>query len=227
MPGRVYIRSKTFPRKPGPWGALPFFATETNHISVDVTTGQRDREAPGRVAFSPMHINPSRPYHAPNGVTYACYEHYWQELKHFPDRDREKAKKFWRRRGIKKANRKLPKVVPSTCLYSADETRFPGKTFQYVASRKTFYVNDYRRKIVECKLAQAMLTDLRNVLNAGKHVVIADYDGPRSDEGAPLCEEVTVELLHDKLHDTRHPFGHGYLVAAEILGIEPATYSDA
>ena len=226
MPARVYIRSKTFPRKPGPWGALPFAATETNHVSVDVTTGQRDREAPGRVAFSPMHVDPSRPYHAPNGVTYVCYEHYWQELKHFPDRDRAKDLKFWRRRGIKKANRKLAKVVPSTCLYASDETRFPGKKFKYVESRKTFYVNDYRRKIVECELAQAMLTDLREKLREGTHIVIADYDGPRDPNGAPECKEVTVELLHDKLHDTAHPFGHGYLVAAEILGIEPAMYTE-
>lgn len=225
MPGRVYIRSKTFPRKPGPWGALPFDATETNHVSVDVTTGQARSNA-DRCAFSPMHVDPSRPYHAPDGVTYVCYEHYWQSLKHFPERDHAKDKKWWQRRGIQKANRKLAKVVPATCLYSADESRFPGQTFQYVASRKAFYVNDYRRKIVECKLAQARTTDLRNALNAGKHVVIADYDGPRDPNGAPECEEVTVELLHDKLHDTAHPFGHGYLVAAEILGIEPAMYSD-
>ena len=116
--------------------------------------------------------------------------------------------------------------MPSTCLYSTDETRFPGQTFQYVASRKAFYVNDYRRKIVECDIAQAMLTDLREQLREGTHIVVADYDGPRSAQGAPLCEEVTVGLLHDKLHDPAHPFGHGYLVAAEILGIEPAMYSD-
>ena len=57
-----------------------------------------------------------------------------------------------------------------------------------------------------------------------EHVVITDYDGPRDAHGEPACEEVTLELLREKLHDETRPFGHGYVVAAELLEIPSAAF---
>ena len=34
----------------------------------------------------------------------------------------------------------------------------------------------------------------------------------------------TVELLREKLYDARFPFGHGYIVAAELAGIPLEAY---
>ena len=222
MPGRVYIRSKTFPRKPGPWGALPFFATETNHISVDVTTGQRDREAPGRVAFSPMHVFDGT-YRAPDGSVYACFEHYWQSLKHFPHRSHAADKAWWRNQTV--ARRRLPRVSPASCLYASDETRYPGQTFNYTESRKVFYVPDYSAKLRTSALARALIQELKRLINAGFDIIVEDFDGPRDDEGRPLIEEVTLALLRQKIDDTSRPFGHGYVVAAELLGIPCSAYT--
>ena len=229
MPGRVYIRSKIFFRctkdvngakfvkPPDPEGSL-------NPHVVNVTSSQ-GVSAEYRLAFSPMHIDPNHPYLAPNGVTYPCFEHYWQELKHFPGRDREKDKAWWRRRGIKKANRKLPKVVPSTCLYSADEVRFPGQTFQYVESRKTFYVPDYSAMLEGSLRALNALGELRAKLEAGTDIIVEDFDGPRGDLRHPQIAEVTPQLLRDKINDTAYPFGHGYIVAAKILRIPESVYA--
>jgi hypothetical protein len=53
---------------------------------------------------------------------------------------------------------------------------------------------------------------------------VSDFDGPRDADGQPLIEEVTVDLLRDKIEDVAHPFGHGYVVAAKLLGIPAAAY---
>ena len=43
----------------------------------------------------------------------------------------------------------------------------------------------------------------------------------------PTVEKVTVEMLKRKVADERVPFGHGYVVAATALGIEPEAYCGA
>jgi len=37
---------------------------------------------------------------------------------------------------------------------------------------------------------------------------------------------VTKEMLKEKLNDPSFPFGHGYVVAAAILGLTPEDYVD-
>jgi len=41
----------------------------------------------------------------------------------------------------------------------------------------------------------------------GKNVVVYDFDGPRND-GSVTCLEVSLEMLQEKINDTRHPFGN-------------------
>ena len=43
-------------------------------------------------------------------------------------------------------------------------------------------------------------------------------------DGGVTCLEVTEELLIDKINDTRHPFGHGYVVASILAGIPVQNY---
>jgi hypothetical protein len=54
-----------------------------------------------------------------------------------------------------------------------------------------------------------------------------DFDGPRNSDVSPAVEKVTVEMLKRKVADERAPFGHGYVVAATALGIEPEAYCGA
>jgi len=224
--GKVFVRSRikrgianqSLPHVPQHvmWGGYGW-------ITVNVTS-QQSKKSVYRIAFSPMHVFDGT-YLAPDGVTYACYEHYWQSLKHFPRRNHEVDKTWWR--VATKPHRKLPKVDPKTCLYASDETRFPDRAFGYIESRKRFYIPDYRAKLAGCRVAQSVLGDLRRRVQGGMHVLVEDFDGPRRADGYPEIEEITPALLRAKLHDTAFPFGHGYLVAAEILGIAPYEYTDA
>jgi hypothetical protein len=218
-PGRVYIRSKP---KRGHKGKAPLH--EEACIStkiVDVTSAQPLANA-NRRAFSPMHIERGRVYHAPDGEEYACYEHYWQSLKFFPNRPHHVDKAWWRNQIV--SRRCLPKVDPATCLYAADETRFPGEVFDYVASRKKFYVADYGAWLDSSQRADERFDEMRYWLRRSWDVIVSDFDGPRDADGQPLIEEVTVDLLRDKIEDVAHPFGHGYVVAAKLLGIPAAAY---
>ena len=38
------------------------------------------------------------------------------------------------------------------------------------------------------------------------------------------CLEVTRVMLMERIHDERHPFGHGYVVAAMAAGIPHEDY---
>lgn len=220
MSGKVYICSKV---KRGVRGAAPKHAGANDTTRyVDVTSAQPTTNAYRR-AFSPMDM---RRCGAPDGHTYACFENYWQSLKHFPNRPHAVDKAWWR--NAPAPHRRLPKVDPTTCLYASDETRFPGQVFDYVESRKTFYVPDYIGTRLSPNFVQDELEYIRGWVRDGYDVVVKDYDGPRSADpdthGAPLIEEVTVALLRDKINDTAFPFGHGYVVAAEILGIPKEDY---
>lgn len=218
--GRVYIRSKV---QRGVRGTAP--SHEEACITtkyVDVTSAQ-PRANLNRRAFSPMHMENGHTYHAPDGHDYGCYEHYWQSLKHFPGRPHMVDKVWWRNRTVPK--RRLGGVNPATCLYAADETRFPGEVFNYVESRKKFYVPDYTAKLNGSALAREAFQEIDHWLWAGYDVVVQDYDGPRDAAGAPLIEELTVDLLRDKIEDTTFPFGHGYVVAAKILAIPAWEYT--
>ena len=97
--------------------------------------------------------------------------------------------------------------------------------FDYLESRKKFYVPDYTAKLNGSALAQEAFAQIENRLAAGDDVVVQDYDGPRDTTGAPLIKEVTVDLLRDKINDVAFPFGHGYVVAAKILGIPAWEYT--
>ena len=216
---RVFIRSKPFPRTAGEAGPLPFAATDA-FMKVDVTTGQGKKQL-ARLAFSPMHVESGLEYVAPTGQRFACYENYWQSLKVHEGRDHAADLEWWRKQT--KAHRRRPGTKGVRVLHAADEQRVPGATFKYVESRKFFYVKDYRHKIQKCLQAKRMMECMRKTLQH-EHVVITDYDGPRDADGEPACEEVTIDLLRAKLHDETHPFGHGYVVAAELLEIPSAAF---
>jgi hypothetical protein len=50
-------------------------------------------------------------------------------------------------------------------------------------------------------------------------------DGPILSDGTPTTIEVTLDTLRQKINATDFPFGHGYVVAALLLGISPEEYT--
>lgn len=72
--------------------------------------------------------------------------------------------------------------------------------------------------------------DLKSNVNKGLNIVVIDQDRPyklRQDDSnysIPEIREVNLELLKEKINDTKYPFGHGYVVAAGLLNIDHTEY---
>lgn len=91
----------------------------------------------------------------------------------------------------------------------------------YIESREKLYVPQYL-KLMKDREALAKCKKLRD---EGKDLVFMDFDGPKDADGKHTCVEVTVETLRKCMQDTRFPFGHGFVVAAEVAGIDHRLYT--
>ena len=67
---------------------------------------------------------------------------------------------------------------------------------------------------------QPAFRELKQLVDKGGKYQILDLDGP-TDQPSHL---VTVDLLKQKINDTTSPFGHGYVLAGLLCGIEPPEY---
>jgi hypothetical protein len=203
MSAKVYVASMNMR---GKW-AEPL---DPNAIKINVTSAQ-GKSSENRKDFSPM---------TPVEGGYKGYwnfESYWQSGKVFKDLDPEKTKKWWKE--LKEPKRRYPNSKGKKVLYATwDEG---GHKFDYVDSRKAVYVPEYFELIKERRMTHHWKAQLAT----GQSLVIYDFDGPRSSaDGSPICREVTIDLLREKINDPSFPFGHGYIVAATIAGIEPHMY---
>jgi hypothetical protein len=109
------------------------------------------------------------------------------------------------------------------CICSISED---GKQrLNYIQARKAIYCDFY----VKHGLKHPSFLALKERLEKGENLLIVEVDGPdynltyepynRISKESPGLEmdEATVKML---LHDTRKPFGHGYVIAALLLGGE-------
>ena len=185
----------------GKWAPRPEGATVLNVTSAQSKLSNNRRD------FSPMS-------EVPGGYKgFFCFENYWQSGKVYENMtadDIAKHVQWWRNQT--EGKRKYPKAKGLKVLHS----NYDGIVRDYITSRKDIYVKEYRALIQ----GRESLLKWRKAYLDGQTIVIYDFDGPRSSKGEPLCMEVTKEFLQEKLHDVQHPFGHGYIVAAEIAGIE-------
>ena len=92
---------------------------------------------------------------------------------------------------------------------------------QWIQSRKEVYVPEYNILVN----GRASTKELQTFVNSGKDIIIYDLDGPKEPDGTPATLEVTLDVLRQKINATDFPFGHGYIVAAMILGIPPKQYT--
>ena len=113
------------------------------------------------------------------------------------------------------------------CLYSLKEEG--GERLSYVEARKQIYLPSYCRLVKK----EAQFTELKTRLLYGENLLIIEVDGPHQESleyyqeayGVPetFIEEDTIlvnlENLRLMLNDPKHPFGHGYCLAAALLGL--------
>ena len=184
----------------GAWAPRPKGCTPIN------VTSAQGKASKNRLDFSPMG---DRAYKG-----HLNFEAWWQSGKVFKDVDERKSKAWWL--AIKTPKRRYPGSKGKKVLY-ADWGNGP---LNYVDSRIQVYVPEYHALMASTEMAGHWLERVQR----GENVVIYDFDGPRLPDGTPTCVEVTLDLLRAKLHDERHPFGHGYVVAAHLAGIPPESY---
>lgn len=201
MSGKVYIASMNLR---GTWATSP-----PNTKKVNVTSAQR-KDHKFRLAFSPMTPIQNK-YKG-----YYCFENYWQSGKRYQDIDSKKVTDWWKKQN--KGRRRYPDGKGKQVLYA----KFPhiSENLGYIESRKQIYVPEYFNLIKN----NPVLIELKKELSNGTNLVVYDFDGIRNDDGTPTCKKVTLELLREKILDTRYPFGHGYIVAGALLGINPEAY---
>lgn len=146
---------------------------------------------------------------------YYCFENYWQSCKVFEGIPHETSQKWWL--SLKKPKRRYPQGKGRKVLY----TKFNGKKLNYVDSRKQIYVPEYYQLIQ----GTTSLNKWKKLYDNGACIVIYDFDGPRSENGDPICLELTCELLIDKINNLTFPFGHSYIVGATLIGLKPTDYT--
>ena len=193
--GKVFIASKNMR---GTWATRPKDSTP-----LDVTSAQ-SKTSKNRLAFSPMTQTGYKGFH--------CFENYWQSGKMIEGVSKAKSDAFWRK--LEKPKRRYPgsKGKKVLCAQWGED----GEKMDYITSRLKVYVPEYHLMMISTEMVSTWKKRVEN----GEDVVVYDFDGPRSPDGAPVCLQVDENLLRENLHNTRFPFGHGYIVAAHIAGID-------
>lgn len=195
--GKVYIASMNMR---GEWAKRP-----ENTVVLNVTSAQ-PKTKQERLDFSPMTCNKYKGY--------SCFENYWQSGKVIQGIDKSEHDKWWKKQTSGK--RRYPGSKGMRVLHS----NYNGVVRDYIESRKQVYVPEYRELIRNKASLKEWIEKVKN----GVNVVVYDFDGPRLENGQVDCQPVTRELLREKINDPKHPFGHGYIVAGLLAGIEPSEY---
>lgn len=236
MAGQVVIAG--IPRRgtPGP------HPNREGYNRVNVTSGSRFVISPGYYAssLSPLYLGPVVVDDGVGFVTHERFENYWQSGKVYPqlghtDADGNPNEKWhrWRKelasrlrptkdgrgKGIRTprevANLKRAHKQKRIPCWKPAYSYHNGKKLDYVDSRKQIYVPTYLSLI----RATTELRLLKERVQDGENIMILDFDGPDPAQ-YPNGLPVTVDTLRERLHDEERPFGHGYVVAAELAGVD-------
>ena len=185
----------------GAWAPRPHGA-----VTLNVTSAQ-SKNSLNRRDFSPMTQS--------NYNGYFCFENFWQSLKTFEGIPHERSKAWWAKQT--KGRRRYPAGKGKKVLFSD----YNGTKRDYIESRKEIYVPEYNRLMITTE----SFAKYSKMVKDGEDVVVMDFDGPRTNTGEVCCEEVSLKLLKEKINDVRFPFGHGFVVAAALMGIPVEEYT--
>ena len=120
------------------------------------------------------------------------------------------------------------------CLFSIpsgpNDNINPLIRLDYVESRKKIYVKKYSALVKQTK----DFLELKQMLSEGKNILIIDVDGPHQESllyyknkyniNDDFITNDSIEINENSinilLNDTKHPFGHGYVLAMSLLDKE-------
>jgi hypothetical protein len=121
----------------------------------------------------------------------------------------------------------------ASCLYSlktqADGSIDLSRQLDYIQARKEIYVTEYCKSLHH----ETNFLQLCDRFLNGENLLIVEVDGPHQESlsyytkkyGVPInffeggTVAVNVDNMKILLNDPKHPFGHGYCLAMEIMGI--------
>jgi len=223
-----------------PWpNAPPHFK------NINVTSGSMNKAGPYPVKeLSPMFLGPINKEIWPliGNDTALLFENYWQYSKIFPDMKKPhldskgnvtKDWRDWRKKGFseRKGHRHPAGTKTNEIMYTdskgknryryrtAVSSLFDNDYMAYIEARKKVYVPLYYKLITNTKSFQNLKEQVKN----GKNFQILDFDAP------PTTEYINVDMLKWAVNQVApfgKSFGHGYIIAAALLGITPQDYTD-
>jgi hypothetical protein len=187
--------------------------------------------------FSPMYLGPvnEKEIFGIGDQVALIFENYWQNGKIFRElghiNDQSQITPAWysfREKGYKKnKGDRHPHGTKSNEVkyidargnrhykyYTAVSSMYMNNVLDYITSRKYIYAPVYAWLVVR---TQAFL-ELKKMIDSGQQVQILDFDV------LPGSNRVTLEFLRERINDSTVPFGHGYVLAGLLAGIEPAEY---
>lgn len=120
------------------------------------------------------------------------------------------------------------KAASRQCLFSIHEDDLESR-LNYVESRKQIYLRSYLEAVVK----EDQFKELQDRLAGGENLLIIEVDGPHQESLSYYVNtygvselffqhstvQATKRNLKILINDTKHPFGHGYCLAAALLGI--------
>ena len=226
--GKVYICTmKRGIKRPVP-------DTDESFLTLNVTSSQATNSKERR-DFSPMTEIPGGSHGFWN------FEHFWQSGKVFRGFSDKYVKSVWKSlkeptryfplTEIKKYCKKNQMLCPSdateirafmnkSILYSKWDDVHPTEHMDWVTSRKKVYAPLY----FEYMKDKPSALKWKKYREDGNNIVVYDFDGPKDTDENGICIEVTLETLRKQINCKRFSFGHGYIVAAWLLGIRPEEY---
>lgn len=125
------------------------------------------------------------------------------------------------------SNKKCGNVkCKNTVLYTLTDD---GNVYNYVESRKNFYIAEYCKLVREQKLFKEIQAKLKD----GKNILLIEIDGPHQESLEYYMDKYGVDEnfivnstmlaternLNIMINDTKYPAGHGYACALALLGL--------
>lgn len=109
------------------------------------------------------------------------------------------------------------------CSVWVEQNSQEVKILDYISARKIIYCGEYARLAPRTSQFQRLL----QLLRTGENLQIIEVDGPDPELDFPPYDEISIDnpgllITEEKirllLEDPRKPFGHGYTIAALLLG---------
>lgn len=207
-------------------------------ININVTSGSVNKinGIPAK-QFSPMYLGPviEKEIFGTGDQVATIFENYWQygkifrELVHI-DQNMHITQAWYdfRSKGYKKnKGDRHPIGTKSNEIkftdnkgknhykyYAAFSSMYLNNVLDYISSRKLIYAPIYAWLVAKTPA----FAELRKNISEGKNIQILDFDI------LPGSHNVTLEFLRERINDPSVPFGHGYVLAGLLAGIDSSQY---